>query len=112
MSTGNVLLDTTQYVRINVGLNPMLLQSHRDTVRIVFSDLQPVEGNKAFHQLGGDDPSLHIPYTDVNVWALAMTDQSSLTVTEFPQSAITELPKTAFGEMKVESMSPITQPPP
>lgn len=109
MSTGNVLLDVTQYVRINIGLNPMLLQSHRDTVRIVFSDSKPVVGNSAFHQLGGDDQTLNIPFTDVNVWALAMTDKSSLTVTEFPQSAITELPKTAFGDLRNESLTVITQ---
>tara|TARA_R110000851_G_scaffold991_2_gene3461 strand:- start:379 stop:2067 length:1689 start_codon:yes stop_codon:yes gene_type:complete len=109
MATSNVNLSVDEYVRINTGLNPLLLQSHRDTVRIVFSQLQPALTNKAFHQLGDDDHALDIPYLDVNAWALAMTDTSSLTVTEFPESAIDPTARTAFGEMKVESMSPITQ---
>jgi hypothetical protein len=82
MATGNVELDTTQYVRINTGLNNIMLQAHRDSVRIVFSDVKPSMNNEAFHQLGGDDPTLQVPLIDVNVWALAMTDTSSLTITE------------------------------
>jgi hypothetical protein len=82
MATGDVTLDTTQYVRINNGLNNIMLQAHRDSVRIVFSEVRPNIGNNAFHQLGGDDPTLQVPLIDVNVWALAMTDTSSLTITE------------------------------
>ena len=38
-----------------------------------------------------------------------MTGTSSLTVTEFTQSAITELPKTAFGELSVAEPTPVIQ---
>ena len=82
MATGNVLLSTTEYVRINTGLNPILLQAHRDSVRIVFSDTKPVRSNVSFHLLGGEDAPLQIPALDVNAWALAMSDESSLTITE------------------------------
>jgi len=109
MSTGAVLLDTTRYVRINKGLNPLLLQASRDTVRIVFSEFRPSLGNDAFHSLGGADEPLQLPYIDTNVWALAMTNTSSLIVTEFTQSAISELPKTAFGELSVAEPTPIMQ---
>ena len=82
MATGNVLLRTDVYVRINMNFSSLLLQAHRDSVRIVFSDLKPVLGNSAFHQLGGEDESLYIPFNDVNMWVLAVSDTSSLTVTE------------------------------
>lgn len=109
MSTGNVQLSTTEYVRINTALNPLLLQAHRDSVRIVFSELKPVRSNSAFHLLGGGDDSLQLPYIDTHVWVLAMSSESSLTVTEFTQSAISELPKTAFGELSVAEPTPVVQ---
>lgn len=83
MTTGIVALDTTQYVRVNIGLNPMILQAHRDSVRVVFSEGKPAIGNTAFHLLGGEDPPYPIRMTDVNVWALSQTNTSSLIVTEF-----------------------------
>ena len=61
----------------------MLLQAHRDSVRIAMSTLQPALSNTAFHTLGGGDAPLKIDGVDVNVWALSMTDRSSLVVTEF-----------------------------
>lgn len=82
MGTANVLLDTSQYVRVNVGINAILLQAHRDSVRVVMSDTQPVRDNSAYHLLGGDNAPLQMQFTDTNVWALAMSDTSSLTVTE------------------------------
>tara|TARA_R110000850_G_scaffold91270_2_gene193825 strand:+ start:500 stop:1045 length:546 start_codon:yes stop_codon:yes gene_type:complete len=82
MATGNVALSTTEYVRINTGLNGVMLQAHRDSVRIVFSDAQPNISNQAFHLLGADDETLQVPVIEVNVWALAMTNTSSLTITE------------------------------
>lgn len=84
MPTGAVLLDTTQYVRINRGHNPLLLQASRDTVKIAFSDVKPSLGNTAFHQLNDKNPSPYpIPIVDTNVWALATTDKTGLVVTEF-----------------------------
>lgn len=82
MPTSVVALDTTQYVRINTDIGAFILQAHRDTVRIAFSVAKPVVGNTAFHQLKGDDEPLIVPFTEDNIWALAMTDRSSLTVTE------------------------------
>ena len=82
MATSNANLSTDNYVRINVGLNPVLMQAHNDAVRIVFSDEQPTTTNKAFHLLAGDGEPLSMPNIDVNVWALATSDHSSLTITE------------------------------
>jgi len=86
VSTGSAVLDVTQYVRVNVDLNPLLLQAHRDSVRIVFNDTKPALSNTAFHILNGSDPIFHVPSLDVNVWVLAMTDTASLSVTEFGAS--------------------------
>lgn len=82
MPTVSVNLDTTQYVKVNTAFNPLLLQAHRDDVRVVLSELKPSRGNTIFHLLGGDDAPLHFPSIDVNVWALAITDKSSLIVSE------------------------------
>tara|TARA_R110000744_G_scaffold380326_3_gene500745 strand:+ start:12096 stop:13097 length:1002 start_codon:yes stop_codon:yes gene_type:complete len=88
MTTGNVLLSVDEYVRINVGLNPILLQVHRDAVRIVFSELKPVRSNESFHILSGDQSSTQIPSIDTNVWVLATSDKSSLTITETDSRAV------------------------
>lgn len=60
----------------------MVLQAHRDSVRIVLSELKPSKGNSVFHLLGGDDEPLPLHSLDTNVWALAITDKSSLIVSE------------------------------
>ena len=82
MATSFVTLDTTQYVRINVAYTAMILQAHRDAVRIVMSDAQPALTNTAFHSLGGENEPLHIDVVDVNIWVLAVSDKSSLIVSE------------------------------
>lgn len=88
MSTAAVNLDKTQYVRINVGYTSMLLQAYRDSVKIVLSTLKPALGNTAFHLLGGGDAPLSMPTIDDNLWALAMSDDSSLTVTETEHQSV------------------------
>jgi hypothetical protein len=85
MSTARANLDVTQYVRVTSDPAvpaAVMLQSHRDSVRIVFSDVKPAKGNSVFHDLGEDDPILNVPLTEIGVWALAMTSTSALTVTE------------------------------
>lgn len=86
MATSSVVLDTSQYVRVNIGYTSMILEAHRDDVRIVLSDAQPVKSNVSFHQLGGGDAAWHISVVDTNVWVLAMSDRSSLVVTEQPDT--------------------------
>lgn len=87
MPTSTVVLDQTQYVRINSGLNPLTLQAHRDHVRIVFNYTQPSISNPTFHILGGDNVEpWFIPAIDTNVWALSLSNESSLIVTEFPSA--------------------------
>lgn len=87
MPTGIANLDTTQYIRVNQGLNPMILQSNRDQVRVTLSDAKPVASNTAFHQLQGGDAPMYLKSIDTNVWALAATECTSLTVTEFTGTA-------------------------
>jgi len=85
MPTARANLDTTQYVRVTSDPAvpaSVMLQSHRDTVRIVFSDVKPARSNTVFHELGGDHLVMNVPMTEFGVWALAMTDRSALTVTE------------------------------
>jgi len=89
MPTVSVNLSTTEYVKINTGLNPLLLQSHRDDVRIVLSDAKPAFGNSIYHTLGGDDELLKFDSIDVNVWVLATTDSCSLVVSETDAVVVT-----------------------
>lgn len=82
MPTVAVNLSTTEYVQVNTSFNPILLQSHRDAVRITLSELKPSKSNTVFHVLSGDDAPLPFNSIDTNVWALATTDKSSLIVSE------------------------------
>jgi hypothetical protein len=82
MPTVKVNLDTTQYIQVNTSLNPLLLQAHRDTVRIALSAVKPSRSNTVFHLLGDGDEPLQFFSIDTDVWALAMTDRSSLVVSE------------------------------
>lgn len=110
MATSRVNLDETQYVRVTSDPfkpSSLLMQSHRDTVRIAFSEVKPAKGNPVFHELGGEHSMLQLPMTVSSVWALAMTDRSSLTVTD---TVLPDLPpRTTFGEVSVESKSPVVQ---
>lgn len=90
MPTASVNLDTTQYVQVNAGYTSMILQAHRDSVRVVLSELQPALNNIAFHSLGAGDAPLPFDIVNVNVWALAVSDTSSLVVTESDTSFATE----------------------
>ena len=90
MPTVSVNLDTTQYVQVNTGFNPMVLQSLNDTVRITISEAKPTKTNTVFHILGGKDAPLHFNSIDTNIWALAITEKSSLIVSEIDPSNVSD----------------------
>ena len=90
MATSFVNLDTSQYVRINVAYTSMILQAHRDAVHITVSDTKPARSNEAFHLLSGADVPLPLDIVNTNVWALAVSEKSSLIVTESTTSFATE----------------------
>lgn len=109
MPTSRVNLDTTQYVRVTsdpLVASSLLIQSHRDTVRIAFSDVKPAKGNKVFHELGGEHPPFNIPRVDTAVWALATTDRCALTAT---QETLPVTPSSSFSEVATASITPIVQ---
>lgn len=84
MPTGVANLDKTQYVLVSSAPGSFILQSHLDAIRIAVSTSKPARENKAFHEIGENmkQAILPIPYTEESVWALAMTDNSKLTITE------------------------------
>ncbi len=88
MPTSIVNLDPTQYVQVNSTLGQILLQSLRDEVRIALSDLKPAKSNTAFHTLSGSDGPLPINAIDTNVWALSVTDRSSLIISELDSASV------------------------
>lgn len=82
MTTRSVNLSTTEYVKANQDRKSALLQSFRDEVRLVMSDVKPALGNTVFHTLKGGDRPQQLYNMDGDIWALAMTDRSKLTITE------------------------------
>ena len=83
MPTMSVNLSTTKYVQVSsLDDRPLVLQAHRDTVRVTMSVGQPAISNSVFHTLEGGQPPMTFNSFDSKVWALAMTDRSSLVVSE------------------------------
>jgi hypothetical protein len=82
MTTATVNMSTDEYVRVNVSNNPILLQAHRDTVRIVLADVKPARDTSAFIILSGSSEPLPLTSLDTNVWALATSENSSLVAHE------------------------------
>lgn len=81
MATGKVNLQLGQYVLVTDTNKPVLMQAHGDEVRIAFSDAQPVAGNPVFHLLQARD-FMEFKYTDTSIWAMPITKNSSLVITE------------------------------
>lgn len=67
MPTAAVNLDTTQYVLVSGAGIPLLLQAHRDSVRIAISAVKPSKSNTVFHQLDGGDAPLFLASPDANI---------------------------------------------
>jgi hypothetical protein len=82
MPTVSVNLSTEEYVKVNSGFNPILVHAHRDSVRVAISAVKPAKANKVFHLIGDKHPPLPFLSIDTNMWALALTDKSSLIVSE------------------------------
>ena len=72
MPTNRVNLSTTQYVRINLGYGPLIVESLTGDIHITQSDSQPAVTNIAFHKLT-DRNRLTFDRLNTNVWALAAT---------------------------------------
>lgn len=107
MPTSLANLSTTEYVKVNYGLSDVILQAHRDTVRIAFSDVKPSRDNTAFHQLNGGDAPLILGKIVTGVWVLAMTNTASLVITENIEEV--ESFKSAFGETLAVINTPVIQ---
>ena len=88
MPTSIALLDETQYGRINNGLGDFILQSFRDDIHIVLTELKPSRNNTSHHTLGGDDAILQLISTDTNIWVRPTSPNCSLIVTETQSSIV------------------------
>jgi len=112
VATANAVLDVTQYVRINSGYNSILLESHRDAVRIVQSPTKPSTSNTAFHVLANGE-SLPFQVLDTNLWALAMSDKCRLTITESSKGAPISFADSAFidafGRLRVSQPQGVSE---
>jgi hypothetical protein len=79
-----------------------MLQSHRDTVRFVFSNLQPIKGNTVFHELGGvaRESIYTTPHVESYIWALASTNRSMLSITQSDHGIPAGVDLDAWGKRK------------
>lgn len=87
MATSATALKTTEYLQINIGKNPLILQSMRDSIRVVLSAVKPAVDNPVFHLIEARHPPLTLVSLDTNVWAMLTSDTAKLVVTE-----LTEVP--------------------
>lgn len=104
MATSRIILNKTEYVRINVGSGQLLIEALAGDVHIVLSDVKPAVTNSAFHKLT-DRQRLQFDRLDTNVWALGKNATSQAVVTEFPEQlnalGTGELTLDAWGRQKV-----------
>lgn len=85
MATSRIALDTTQYVRINFGLKPLIIEANEGEIRVAVTQNQPALTNKAYHRVT-DRNRLELNSIDANVWALANTTSQKAVVTEQNQA--------------------------
>ena len=82
MTTSVANLDTTQYVKVNTQRESITLQSLRSEVRVVLSAVQPARDNSVFHVLTGADNPMQLLNLETDVWALAVSTDATLVITE------------------------------
>lgn len=83
MATSRIALDTTQYVRVNFGFNPMVIEANEGEIRVAVTENQPAVTNLAFHRVT-DRQRLELDSVDANVWVLALSKNQKAVVTEMP----------------------------
>lgn len=67
MPTSRITLDTTQYVRVNIGLNPITIEAKNGDIYVCMTENQPSINNQAFITV--DNRHRHkIDHLDSNVW--------------------------------------------
>lgn len=81
MATSKISLDTTQYVRVNFDLNPLIIEANEGEIRVVMTENQPAINNSAYHRVT-DRQRLVLDSPDTNVWVLATTTAQKAVVTE------------------------------
>lgn len=65
MATSRISLDQSQYVRVNFGLNPIIIEANEGEVRVVVTENQPAISNPAFHRVT-DRQRLELGQVDAN----------------------------------------------
>lgn len=81
MATSRISLDKTQYVRVNFGLNPIIIEAAEGVVHVTVTENQPALSNTAFHRVTDKQP-LVIERPDSNIWVLATSLAQKAVVTE------------------------------
>ena len=81
MSTSKVLLSTTDYVRVNFALNPIVIEVSEGVVKVCMTVNKPSLSNTAFHYMR-EDQRLVFDNPDSNIWILATSAIQKCVVTE------------------------------
>lgn len=85
MATSRISLDQSQYVRVNFGLNPLIIEANEGEIRVAVTENQPAVSNVAYHRVT-DRNRLIIESPDTNVWVLATSGAQKAVVTETPKA--------------------------
>ena len=91
MPTNRVNLSTTNYVRINIGYGPLIVESLTGDIHVALSETKPAVTNIAFHKLT-DRNRLTFDRLDTNVWVLGKNTGAQAVVTEVTSAAGSILP--------------------
>lgn len=83
MTTTTVALSTTVYTLVSTLENPLLLQAHRDAVRLVYSDDQPDPATPDFHLLRARTDPFHVDRGSTQLWAKGTSAECTLVVSTF-----------------------------
>lgn len=83
MSTSTIALSINQYVKVNQGLNRLVVEAREGEIRVAVTHNQPAPSNKAYHRII-DGEKLELVDIDHDVWVYTAFSGAKAVVTELP----------------------------
>lgn len=83
MSTSTIALSVNEYVKVNQGLNRLVIEAREGEIRVAVTHNQPAPSNKAYHRVI-DGEKLELVDIDHDVWVFTAFRGAKAVVTELP----------------------------
>ena len=83
MSTSTIALSVNEYVKVNQGLNRLVIEAREGEIRVAVTHNQPAPSNKAYHRVI-DGEKLELVDIDHDVWVFTAFRGVKAVVTELP----------------------------